>query len=292
MTKGALDTACPKLEESFRLDPVGGTALNLALCHEKQRKLATAYTDFKTALSLARRDGRADRAAAAEEHIHALEPEVPQLTIVVAGAVPGQEVIVDGAALREAGWGEPVALDPGQHEVAASAPGKKRWAVAMHIGERERKTIQVPSLQTDAAAQTGKPPEPDEKSGAAGEEESGGGRKTAGWIVGGAGLAALGVGTYYGIQAITKRNESDAHCPTDTTCDAQGVELNNEAQTAAWIANFGVGLGIAGIAVGTYLLVTGGAPSPDGSEAKRRGGVSVSAHLAPTGGGLGLRGSF
>src|SRR3954465_11558737 len=83
MEKKRYAEACPKLAESERLDPGGGTLLNLALCHEKEGKLATAQWEYNDALSLAIRDNRKDRQDIARAHLHLLQDRIPRLTVAV-----------------------------------------------------------------------------------------------------------------------------------------------------------------------------------------------------------------
>src|SRR5258706_13765033 len=81
--QGRVADGCRKLEESQRLDPGGGTLLNVALCHEKEGRTATAWTEFTEALGIARKDDRPQRIELAQTHIAALEPTLSRLVIQV-----------------------------------------------------------------------------------------------------------------------------------------------------------------------------------------------------------------
>lgn len=154
MDRGRFAEACPKLAESQRLDPGGGTLLNLALCHEKEGKLGSAFLEMKAASSQAAKDGRKDREKIANEHVTSLGARVPKLAVHVAREEEGLEVHVDGTTLRKPAWDLMTVVDPGSHVVEAVAPGKAPFRKTITIAEAEQRVVQIPALDTTALAST------------------------------------------------------------------------------------------------------------------------------------------
>src|SRR5262249_39242740 len=160
--------------------PRGGTVLNLALCYEQLGKTASAWTEFKHALAVARKDNNADRVALAEQHIAALEPTLSLLTVDVVGAVPGVVVKRDGVVLANAAWGTAVPVDPGAVVVTAEAPGYQGFRGTITIaGAGQRARIVVPALIAEAA------PRPSW-------------RRPVGVVLASAGVVAMGIGVGFG----------------------------------------------------------------------------------------------
>jgi hypothetical protein len=263
--------ACPKLAESFKLDPAGGTLLNLALCHEQEGKLATAWAEQNQVLNLARKAGRSSAEKLAREKIDELERRVPRLTIVVPPAVdvPGLEIRRAGAVLGRAAWGTPLPVDPGEQGADVSAPGKRAVHLSARLAEGQTVTLTVPVLvdaavdvpapaaSQSAPAATAAPPAsqaaPPATPPPAGPAPRGAARTAGGYAALGVGVLALGIGTYFGVEAVRQRRASDADCPAGA-CNQAGWDTYLDGQRAARTANVALVVGAVGLAVGGVLL--------------------------------------
>ncbi|HTN89754.1 MAG TPA: hypothetical protein VL242_39035 [Sorangium sp.] len=152
--------ACPKLEESQRLEPSLGTKLNVAFCHERLGEVATAWVGFQEALITARTAGDAAREAFARARLDALAPRVPWLRVRVSTGGAGADqvaILLDGAALDPVAWDKELPLDPGEHVVAAAHQGEVFWQTTVALRESERVDVAVPA-QVEAEAEAAPAP--------------------------------------------------------------------------------------------------------------------------------------
>jgi hypothetical protein len=148
LAKGSLAEACERFAESYRLEASSGTLLNLALCHEKQDRTATAWAEYRAAARLASSQGREDRVAVAEGKAAALESRLPRLTFVTETSVHDLRVVSDDGALGESGMsvGTAVPVNPGVHHLTVTAPGFRSWTTTIEVKEAEQRTVRIPSL--------------------------------------------------------------------------------------------------------------------------------------------------
>jgi hypothetical protein len=286
MEAGHYAQACPLLAESQRVDPGGGTLLNLADCHEKEGRIATAWAEFNAAMAVANKDGRADRVTFAQERIVALEPRLPRLTISVVpnAAASGYEIVLDDVKRGSVTWGHGSPIDPGHHLVRATAPSKRAWERAFDIRDRQTLVVEVPDLE-DASNYTAASSSPDAKTSAASS-----GARTWAFVAGGAGIAAIAVGGFLGLEAKKLRSESDEQCPTPTgECTQWAVDRNDSARRTANVATAAFAVGIVGLGVGTYLLLV---PSQPPAPRATSSSGSVSAWLTADSTGVTWRGRF
>ena len=267
--QGKYAEGCRKLEESQRLDPGGGTLLNLALCHEKEGRTATAWAEFVEALGIARKDDRPQRAEIAQQHIEALEPTLSRLVVQVppASDLADLEIKRDGTAIRRAAWGTAMPVDPGDHIVEAFALGKIPWKQTVTVGGKaETKTISVPVLDNAPVAPTPTTRAPAGQMPASFVEVK---RpiNPAAWVAYSIGAVGVGVGTYFGIRAMSDQQVADENCPADK-CNPEGLSANSSGIKSANIATVGFGVGALGIGLGTFLLLSRGTTTVPSTTAK------------------------
>lgn len=146
--RARFDEACPKLEESQRLDPGLGTQYHLADCWERQGRTASAWALFDEIARQASVSGQHERERIARDRQSELSARVPKLSVAVpvASDVGGLRVWRDGIALERPQWNAPIALDPGLHEIVARV-GERTWRVRVSLEARAKtETVLVPDL--------------------------------------------------------------------------------------------------------------------------------------------------
>lgn len=287
---GQRAAGCAKFEASLALSPATSTMLNIARCHEQDGKIATALGDYTRALYLNRDTPGVERRTALEQiaraGISALTPRVPKLRVVLTAPPPGLEVWSDGKAIPPAALGEALPVDPGQHEVRASAPGY--LPVTRSVSVEEGKSVELPLTLTRAPAPTTEPRRPT-------PAPTGSWSRPLGIALTSVGAAGLVVGTVTGIVSLRKVNAiwmdcGGPICSPKNSADSDPLEfakLLGNVSTASFIA------GGAFAAAGIALLVVhpgDGHVSPDGGVHSATSPVSVRLSLGL--GGLGVEGSF
>lgn len=277
---GKFAEACADFAESLRLGPQLGTLLNLALCHETIGKTATAWSEFNHGAAWAAQNGQKDRHDFALTHALALETKLPRVLLQFPPDGAISSVDIDGEPLPDSRWSLPVFLDPGQHSVTLSGPGKQRGIVKFRVtASATEQLVTVPPLEDE------RPPEPPPAKPAAAVDPDHT-RRVAGIATLGAGAAGVAIGLTFGILAIDKRGDIGVRC-AGNQCTAAGAELYRDAQSYATVATVSTVIGVAAGAVGGWLLFTSRPRSPS-VPMRTRVGVVPRAHGAE----LGIGGTF
>ncbi len=280
--------ACPKLEESQRLDPAGGTLLHLALCREHEGRTATAWALYQDALAQAKHDARKDRAKIAQERIDALVPRLPRLRVRVAQAnrkIEGFALSRDDVGVGAAQWGEPLPVDPGPHVLSAKATGRRPWSTKVDVPARAQEVVvEVPELESEAAQSEAPKPEGPASPWRLEDGKRGDGQRTAGLVIGGVGIVGVIVGSVFGVIAISKGKEADKECapPDRTSCTMKGVEAGDAQKTSGNVSTIAFIAGGALLAGGAVLYLT----APSGST------VALTPSVTPQGASFGLLTAF
>jgi hypothetical protein len=276
MKQNSFSDACPKLEESERIDPAVGTLLYLGECYERVGKTASAWATFREAASLANNSNQADRARVAGGRAQDLEGKLSRLSIELApdvARITGVVVKRNGQRLEPSLYGTPLPVDPGEYRIEVSAPGYETWTTPIKVeAGGASASVRVPGLVKGAeapetptpapptSAGTGKEPSPPLLPPAKHGLTTG---QTLGLVVGGVGVVGLGLGTYFGVRAIGKNSDAEAFCSGDNRCTQSGIDLTDKAKKDATAANIAFAAGGALIAIGGVIFFSTGQSDTD-----------------------------
>jgi hypothetical protein len=262
---GRYGAARDRLEASYELSPLSGTAGLLAACHERTGKLASAWARYRDAAVLAERSGNHERAAIASAKAADLEPRLARLRIDrPAGALEGLVITRNDSRVPDAALGRPMPVDAGTYTLAATAPGHQAWSQTITIRDGERRTIAVPPLESPPVVIEQRPgPTPRRPA-----------QKWIGLAIAGVGGAAMAAGGGFGLAASSAWNDAkDAGCSGDGVCPDDSSR--ERARTAGSRADLATGLvigGVGAVAAGLIVYFT----APDGREQAPVAGVSAS----------------
>lgn len=304
--EGRYPEACGKFQASQRIDPGIGTMLYLADCFEKNGQTASAWAEFLEAAAAAKAAGQAEREKKARVRAAALEPRLSRLSITVTpgGDLPGLVVKRDGSAISQALWGTPVPVDPGDHTVEATAPGKKPWSKKVALGSASRlaTSIVIPRLEDapkpvapveppqpvapSPAPEPAKPP-PVKLGPIVTTRDTFSPPRIVGGVFLGVGLATAGVGGILGMVALLKKADANPNCHDNGICNQAGADSMNGAHRVATGANVTLIAGAVAFTTGLVILI---ATRP--VEASNSGMLKVGPLIGDGARGLVVGGSF
>jgi serine/threonine-protein kinase len=120
------------------------------------------------------------------------------------------------------------------------------------IEARADSAVEVPVLEAQIAAPERPPPPVKKDVGRSADD----GRRTLGYAIGGAGIVGVAVGAFFGLRAISQKD--DAACDGAICATQDAVDRRDSAKSSATISTIGFGLGIVALGVGTYLVLSSG----------------------------------
>lgn len=276
MKRGEYELACKKFRESYSFEPAIGTLLNLGNCEERQGRLTTAFRLYDEAAQ--KLDADDPRADFARRRADELTRKIPTLVVSLSPSAPEEIRVTRNGQLLTTEFGSPVQLDPGRVVVVAEASGyhPRVYQLDLAAGEKERLSVGVgariaPNRAAEAApAKAGSDP-------------------TLGYVFLATGGASTIAAATFGFLTYSEYRTVRDNCDVEREeCfNATGREAAQTGATYETLAYVFGGVGIVGLSLGGYFLLSEADPgSADGQATLSVGAVGADSP------GLLLRGNF
>jgi hypothetical protein len=219
---------------------------------------------------------------------------IATIELSFSSAAPGAPgaVIIDGVEIPLEAVSAPRRVNPGKHNIIVRVEGHDLASVDVVVGEGESKTVPITLHEQgqNASAAPPPPPPPEQQPTQPPPPST---TKTSplvyiGFGVGGAGIVA---GAITGLMAMSSASSAKDQC-IDTRCHASAQDDIDSAKTTGTISTIAFGVGIVGIGVGIYgLLSPSHVEAHVGSnEPRKPQGLTITPAFGP--GSFSLHGSF
>jgi len=186
-------------------------------------------------------------------------------------------VSMDGEVLAQKLDGTALAIDPGEHGFTFEMPGQPPVTRTLIIRQSQKDRQELVTFGPPASAGV----TPAGPAAPASTSSSGlGTQKIIAIAAAGLGLVGLGVGTAFGLVAISAKSTAQSECPTSVCGTADGLTKWNNAATAGNLSTIGFVVGGVGLAGAATLWFT----------APKASSVQTGVGIGP--GTLQLRGAF
>jgi hypothetical protein len=253
-TAGDWAGALALLKEVAAVRATPQVRFNIALCEENLGRLVAALGDYELAAADARTEKAEKVAVEVSARLEALRQRIPRVVVERGRGADTATVRLDGIPLGDAVIGTPMPADPGPHTVEASAPGFSSFKRTLRLVEGRTETLRLDlePLPRD------EPPPPVRR-----EAPPSSGGRTAGFVVGGIGLASLGAAGVLFYLRSNAIDDLDRVCgPDRQSCPEGSRDRIDEGQLYTTLGNVGLVAGAAGAGLGLVLIFASGDGQP------------------------------
>ncbi len=279
MAAGRYEQAVDKFRESFNIVASPNSQLMLGRALIKVNRLMEAYREFQEtvvrATELAATQAKYQKTAESAKR----EMEDARLELAFVTVIPGTEVVLAGRKLSAADWGKPQPMMPGRAKIEIVASDGRTREKSLRLDPGETKVLTADFTSTSTRTRRSKDDgklETEES-----RDESGGGssgpltsRSNLGYVIGGVGLGGLA-----GFAGLALFANATFGTPADdcknSVCDKTDMGNAEKKATLMGASYALLGLGVVGLGVGAYLVLSDGSDSSSSTAALSIGPGSV-----------------
>jgi hypothetical protein len=255
--------------------------LYAARCLRDTNQLPRAYETFGAVVREANEQLGKDpsyeetRDTAASER-SAIEPAVARVVLLAPDPPSGLAITLNGDPVSADRIGGVIAVPPGHVVVDATAPGRRDFHVDVVVreGASAPVTVTLASPDETPGAPAAAPVDSTQPSAAASPDHPqtrGGTLRTIGFVVAGVGVAGFGTSAVGWLMGNSKLSSLDSTCGHGQCQESYFQQQQSQGKTLDAITNVGLVVGIAGVVVGTGMILFGGP-----HEASARAGLVLS----------------